>query len=433
MKNVLFLSLDGMTDPLGQSQVLPYLAGLRGKGYRIWLISCEKKERFEAGREKIEMLCEKHGIAWFPQPYLQSPKGVATILQVRRMYRQAVDLHNKYRFDFTHCRSYVPALVGLKLKRKKGLPFIFDMRGFWADERVEGGLWDVKKPWYRAAYRYMKRKEKAFLQEAAHIVSLTFAGKEIMEKMGLERLAPISVIPCSVELEMFGEAGGERREGIKIDEQGLPRAESREIANNEGIKNKKGERLRLGIQSEALVFVYLGSVGSWYLLEEMLRFFQYVRQRRSEAHFLCISHSSAELIREKASEFGLPHGSLTIQSAERQEIPALLSAADIGLFFIKPCFSKQASSPTKLGEMLAMGLPVIANGGVGDLDDFFAKNKVGKLLSDFDEADFEQVNQQIPEMLSWDKKEIRAVAERHFSLAEAVAVYDWIYHQIHLR
>jgi glycosyltransferase involved in cell wall biosynthesis len=422
MKNVLFLSLDGMTDPLGQSQVLPYLVGLSGKGHRIWLISCEKAERFEEGRAKIEMLCEKHGIGWFPQPYLQTPKGVATILQVRRMYREAVDLHAKHSFDFTHCRSYVPALVGLKLKRKKGLPFIFDMRGFWADERVEGGLWDVKKPWYQAAYRFMKEKEKAFLEEAGHIVSLTHVGKEIMEKMGLERLAPISVIPCSVELEMFGEAGGERRGGIKIDEQG--------IANNEGIKNKKGERLRLGIQSEALVFVYLGSVGSWYLLEEMLRFFQYVRKKRPEAHFLFVSHSSAEMIRGKASEIGLPHGSLTIQSAERQEIPALLSAADIGLFFIKPCFSKQASSPTKLGEMLAMGLPVIANGGVGDLDDFFAKNKVGKLLSDFDEADFEQVNQQIPQMLSWDKGEIRAVAERHFSLAEAVAVYDSIYHQI---
>ena len=41
--NILYLSYDGMTDPLGQSQVLPYLAGLSKKGFRFHLISFENK------------------------------------------------------------------------------------------------------------------------------------------------------------------------------------------------------------------------------------------------------------------------------------------------------------------------------------------------------------------------------------------------------
>jgi hypothetical protein len=44
--HVLFLSYDGMTDPLGQSQVLPYLMELRKKGYCITLMIFEKKIPF---------------------------------------------------------------------------------------------------------------------------------------------------------------------------------------------------------------------------------------------------------------------------------------------------------------------------------------------------------------------------------------------------
>jgi len=401
MRRILFLSLDGMTDPLGQSQVLPYLAGLAARGHQLWLMSCEKKERFEEGRANIEAFCQQHHISWHPQPYLRKPRGLATIIQVRRMFMAAMQLHQEHTFDATHCRSYIPALVGLKLKRQEGLPFVFDMRGFWADERVEGGLWDMKKPWYAWAYHYMKRKEKAFLTESKHVVSLTHAGKKIIEEMNLSQVGGISVIPCSVDLEAFAD-------------------EQRGRLGNE-------VRLQLGIAPDALVFVYLGSVGSWYMLEEMLLLLKYVKRSRPESHLLFISHSPPDLIRGKAAELGLPEDAFTIKAAGRKEIPALLRVGDIGLFFIKPCFSKQASSPTKLGEMLAMGLPIITNGGVGDLDDFFAKNEVGKLISSFEESHFEAVSRMIPEMLDWDKGAIRAVAEAHFSLEDAVDVYDEIY------
>ena len=46
-KHALYLSYDGMTDPLGQSQVLPYIIGLQQKGIAFTLISFEKIERFK--------------------------------------------------------------------------------------------------------------------------------------------------------------------------------------------------------------------------------------------------------------------------------------------------------------------------------------------------------------------------------------------------
>ena len=123
--------------------------------------------------------------------------------------------------------------------------------------------------------------------------------------------------------------------------------------------------------------MYLGSIGSWYLLEEMLAFFAFVRTNSPAARFLFISQMNPQTILLAAERQGIPKEALSVVAAEREEVPRLLATADFGLFFIKPCFSKQASSPTKLGEMLAMGLPVIANGGVGDLDDFFAEKSGG--------------------------------------------------------
>src|SRR5688500_3495796 len=67
--NILYLSYDGMTDPLGQSQVLPYLGGLAKAGHRIALVSFEKPDRFKSTRQIIESFCNQHNIDWHPISY----------------------------------------------------------------------------------------------------------------------------------------------------------------------------------------------------------------------------------------------------------------------------------------------------------------------------------------------------------------------------
>ena len=42
---------------------------------------------------------------------------------------------------------------------KNNIPIIFDMRGFWADERIDGHLWSLNNPIYRA-YIIILRKRK---------------------------------------------------------------------------------------------------------------------------------------------------------------------------------------------------------------------------------------------------------------------------------
>ena len=177
-----------MTDPLGQSQVLPYLVGLAAKGYDIHLISFEKQEERAKREEHIRGIVEKAGIHWHPQKYTKSPPVLSTIWDISRMKKVALRLHRQYDFHLVHCRSYISSLVGLHLK-KKGLKFIFDMRGFWVDERVEGNIWDIKNPLFRQIYRFYKKKEKQFIEKADQVISLTKSAESEIPKLEIQKWA----------------------------------------------------------------------------------------------------------------------------------------------------------------------------------------------------------------------------------------------------
>ncbi|MFB6306546.1 MAG: hypothetical protein ABEH43_06090, partial [Flavobacteriales bacterium] len=140
---VLYISYDGITDPLGSSQVLPYILRLSEKGVDITLLSFEKEKNYNKNNEYVAQLLENAGISWVSENYTKYPPVLSTFYDVYKMKKTASGLHKEKAFDIIHCRSYIASLVGLKLKNKTGVKFLFDMRGFWADERVEGGLWNL--------------------------------------------------------------------------------------------------------------------------------------------------------------------------------------------------------------------------------------------------------------------------------------------------
>ena len=126
VKNVLYLSYDGMTDPLGQSQVLPYIIGLTKKGFHFHLISFEKPDRFHAHKKDILKICEDNNIVWVPMLYTKRPPLLSTVWDVWRMKRKAFSLNKEHSFSIVHCRSYLSALIGLSMKRKFKTAFLFD-------------------------------------------------------------------------------------------------------------------------------------------------------------------------------------------------------------------------------------------------------------------------------------------------------------------
>jgi hypothetical protein len=116
--NILYLTYDGLTDPLGQSQILPYLEGLAEEGYSFTIISFEKEKPFEERGSLIEEVIKRNNMQWCPLPYHKFPPVLSTLYDVFRLYRIAVSLHRKKSFTIVHCRSYITSLIGMRLKKR---------------------------------------------------------------------------------------------------------------------------------------------------------------------------------------------------------------------------------------------------------------------------------------------------------------------------
>ncbi len=403
--NILYISYDGMTDPLGQSQVLPYLIGLSKIGYSISLISCEKASRFKLHHSSINAICQKANIDWQPVMYSKRPPVFSTIYDLIQIRKLAYQLHSKKQFKLVHCRSYLAALIGLDLKKKKDLRFIFDMRGFWADERLDGNIWTLKNPVYRKIYHFFKQKEIDFFTNADYTISLTEAGKkEIQSWVIPEQPIPVEVIPCCVDLDFFH----------------LFPAQISDVENL---------RSELKIKTENFVLGYLGSIGTWYCLDEMLLLFQKLLQKNEQAKFLFITTEPAAIIFAAAEKYKIPARAIMVQSAVRSEVPKYLALMDCGIFFIKPVFSKMASSPTKQAEMMAMGLPIICN-DIGDTGNIVSTNKAGIALNDFSENEIDRAVSAIPHLMKISKNKIRKTAVDNFALTNGIARYTTIYQKL---
>lgn len=404
---VLYLSYDGMTDPLGQSQVLPYLAGLTKAGYSVTLVSFEKKEKFEATGKVIAEQIKSLGIDWQPLSYTPKPPVLSTLWDVYQLRKKAEELHKQKNFKIVHCRSYITSLVGEFLKKKYSIKFIFDMRAFFADERVDGGLWNRSNPVFNRVYLYFKKKEQDFLENADHTISLTEAGKEIIHswKHLKNQPVPVEVIPCCADLEHFSRA---------------------KIQQNELSKY----RTELGISENDFVISYLGSVGTWYLPDEMLGFFKRLLLKKPEAKFLFITGDNPTEILDRTEKLNISKDKFIIRKASRKEVPYFILLSKFSLFFIQPLFSKKGSSPTKHGEILGMGIPVICNSGVGDVDRIVRDTQSGLLVDKFKDAEYDKVISQVDSLLQTPPEKLRAASEKYYSLEEGVKKYLAVYKKL---
>ena len=413
--HVVFLSYDGMTDPLGQSQVIPYLRGLSAKGFKITIISFEKKERFKKFESSINSLLHSCLIDWEPLIYHASPPVFSTLYDIWRMNKAVKKLHRNRPISIVHCRSYITSLVGQQFKAKHGIPFLFDMRAFYADERVDGGLWNLRNPLFNLIFSYFKKKETEFLNYADYTISLTNSGRNIIHSWNKlsKQPIPIEVIPCCADLTHF--------DYNRITESELlPYYQKLALA----------PKTNTITPDTPLVISYLGSLGTWYMEKEMFSFFKTLKKTYSNAKFLLITMDSPSEIIRKALMHGLQEDDLRIIAGQRQEVPFLISLSHFSLFFIQPFFSKQGSSPTKHGEILGLGIPVICNSGVGDIKEIVQSTNSGLLVEEFTEESYQKTINQIPELLKRPKQQFREAAFKWYSLETGIERYFKVYSQI---
>jgi glycosyltransferase involved in cell wall biosynthesis len=370
---VLYVSYDGAIEPLGQSQVVAYLERL-AQVAEITLISFEKPG---PGREEMARRLEAAGVRWRSLVYHRRPPVLSTLRDVLAGAR-AVRAERRMRaYDIVHVRSDVPALIAM-CSGSRRWRLLFDIRGFWADERVDLGSWRRGSP----LYRLVRWCEARFYSRADAVVTLTYASVPEVRRRLRGRDVPVEVIPTCTAVERF--AGSRPRPGG-------PHA------------------------------VWLGSAGRWYRLD--------LAGRLAQALALPLT----VLTGDDAHARALLHGvRADIRSVAPEDVPAELRAGDIGLCLLRPSFAKTASAPTRLAEYLAAGMPVAVTPGAGDLEALVEGEGVGAVLRD-ESRDGLAVAAATLRRLASDpavRDHCRSLARERFALERGVRAYAALYQRL---
>ncbi|MEN9633888.1 MAG: hypothetical protein RL077_2292 [Verrucomicrobiota bacterium] len=396
---VLYLTHDGLTDNIGQSQVLPYLLGLAREGFGLTIISAEKAAR--AGlRPEVTHVLQSAGIAWHYVSYHNRPPLVSTVFDLTRMYRVACRVLRQGDVGLIHARGFLPVTLALLLKRRFGVPVIFDFRDFWADRRLHSNP-------FKFVYRHFKRREGGMIRNSDHVVTLTQRARTILHEAYLTGTGEtaeqrITVIPTCVDIDLFDTDKISPRQRAEV-------------------------RSALAIPGNALVFGYLGTVLDDYIPGEMFRAFQALRSLEPRAVFLLVSPTDRKDILRYAQAGGVPEADIRIVSARRAEVPRYLAIFDLSVVFIRPDRTTAGVSPTKLAELFACNIPVLASAGVGDMDEIVSPEANDSVLvGDFSEETLQSALRRLLALVRLPIRHGRA-ASMQFSLAEGINRYRSVY------
>jgi glycosyltransferase involved in cell wall biosynthesis len=396
MSCVLYLTRNGLLEPLGQSQIWPYLRGL-SRDHRITLISFEKPADCVDPSAMLRMRSQyvSHDMRWIPLHFRSQPRPWAPALAITQLALVALcQWRHRRRPQLVHARSYVPAAIALLLHRLIGVAFIFDMRALWPEELITAGHLQ-RGSLLHGALLWLERR---CLREASAVVSLTHAAVGYLQEQYPGELSGkrIAVIPTCADLQRF--------------------------------------KMAEPAPAAPLVIGCIGTVLSgWFLIEWLRAFFDAVARVDSCARFELISRDPPEAILSALQPATSWADRLWIKAASPVEMPAIVQRHTASvMFYAGGATSELGRSPTRMAEVLGCGRPVVANPGVGDVEQVIRQHRVGVLATGASPAEMDAC---VAEMLALLKDpdlatRCRRTAEQLFSLDSGTASYRQLYAEI---
>jgi glycosyltransferase involved in cell wall biosynthesis len=269
------------------------------------------------------------------------------------------------------------------------------MRAFWPEEMVAAG--SLRKG--SVMYRLLTWAERRCLFNAGAVVSLTDAAVDYMRAQLGARSQRIrfAVAPTCVDLERF-----------------TPVAHASPVAGD----------------------LTIGSVGTvisgWFRFPWLAAFFAAVARRDGAARFEVVSRDDAATIRRGLDAAGIAAARVEISSARPADVPAAMARFDAVAMFFETGVAKLGSCPTRMGEVLACGLPVVANPGVGDVGEIIRRYRVGVLVDDAGEAAMDRAAAELAALMQDSELAARCrhAAEDRFSLQKGAETYDRLYREL---
>ena len=188
----LYITYDGLLDPLGQTQILPYIFGLADDGFRFTILSFEKLDRDPQAINHLYCKLQRKNINWIHLPFVRGRfQGLFRILRGAKAVHQ-ISMDDP--FAIAHVRTLIPALIfKLSLASK---PFIYDIRAF-SGQWVDGGRLAPNSFFYHL----LTWLERWFIRTSDGLVVLDQSGLEYLSS-NFRNLPPVKVIPTSTDLSL---------------------------------------------------------------------------------------------------------------------------------------------------------------------------------------------------------------------------------------
>tara|TARA_Y100000590_G_scaffold465489_1_gene637942 strand:+ start:9327 stop:10517 length:1191 start_codon:yes stop_codon:yes gene_type:complete len=391
-KKILYISYDGLLEPLGQSQILSYLKNL-SSNFIFFLITFEKKNDWNdiENVKKIKQIVDKSNIYWIPLSYTSKPYVISTLIDISKAILKSFFLIHQKKIKIIHARGYIAGLIAYLLRLFTNIKFIFDMRGFWADERLEWGIWKRKN----LIYYLFKYLENLFFKKSDAVVSLTKVGvDEILSNLNEIDSNKFYVIPTCTDLDLF-----------------YPKS---------SIRNKK------------FIITHLGAIGTRYHFKKVLEFFL-IMDSLISSELLIINKGEHDLIKKLLDQFSIDSSKYKILKTQYYKVPYYINQSSIGVFFPKEGYYLNGYFPTKLGEFLGCGKPIVCGNINKDVEEIITKNDIGIIIDN--KVENKNLLNSCKKIIKIKKDKrisnrCRLAAKSHFSSFDGSKKYSKIYNNL---
>ena len=331
-KDILYLSFDGLTDPLGSSQILPLLMNLSFFN-KVNILSLEKKFFYNLNYENIEKRLKKRKINHF-FVFFKKNKILKLLSFLFYFFKLFMIFYSK-KIKLIHLRGYQAALFLFPILYFKKIDLIFDIRGFWPEEKVERFNWSKNQ----LKYKIFKKLEKFLISYSLYVICLTNHSKNIIIENSNLDVNKIIVIPtCSSKAQFY-------------------------LDNNYQKQNQK-----------KIIFGYFGTTHGAYDFNFTCNLIDKLIMNKLNIFFKIYTYDNHDQLIKKIKKYKYLRENYSISSIEYHKVQEFISSVDLVIFFLKENYSVKASFPTKISEILLCGKPIICNSFNDDIKKIIMEN-----------------------------------------------------------
>lgn len=401
-KTIFIFAYYSYKDPIFQSAVLPYFAGLsKSNNFKFVLLTFEQK-RFQLSKteaSKIRKRLFAQNILWY-RTYWHSGKFKLVKKSFDFLWGIAfsVFLVLRYNAKIIYSEGFPGAIIGHFLSTITFKPHIVHTFEPHSEYMVEAGVWN-KDSW---EYKLSRKYESKVAANCAVILTATNKMITKLENIGIK--GEIYRVPSCVDTNIF-----------RFDPQ--LRAQIRRNHN---------------IRDNECVLTYLGKFGGMYMETELFDFYRVCKENsKIKFKFFLLTSEEESKLFDWIQSRDLIKEDFVIKFVKKEEVPAYLSASDFGVVAVRQKPSKVYCSPIKDGEYWSCGLPIIIPEGISDDYLFATQHKIGFTIKDMSKNSFLATVHEIENLfLSQEKHKIRERCRNFIIKDRSVKNYQPLYSKI---